>query len=208
MKTPMRPRPRSLRQLREALHDELGPRLFAVATKLSLLQGELQGKAARQARKIFDQVQAARRETRRLIEGGAEEEKIDLIESLKKLARENGGRFAGSWQTGAGPEAEVASELYRIAREAAHNAVKHGGGKGLKIRLKPGLLEIEDTGRGPTPGWKEGMGIKTMKRRARRLGGGVTLQRVAPGRTILACHFLTSKKRSAQKQSNKPAWRA
>ena len=71
----------------------------------------------------------------------------------------------------------VALNLYRIAQEAANNAIRHGETQHLRISLasEHGVLRMSiiDNGRGfaagkpvPTPG----MGIKIMKYRARQLG--------------------------------------
>ena len=55
--------------MREAIHDEVGPKLFAVAARLSLLKRSLKGKRARELAAAMAELQEARGVARRLAEG-------------------------------------------------------------------------------------------------------------------------------------------
>ncbi len=164
---------------------------------MSLLAHGLRGERARQAAEVLELGREARRELRRIMEGKEEEEPGNLRIALARLARDHGGSFI-DFTNGTDPEERAGFELRRIAQEAAHNAVKHGAASQVSIRLFPGLLEVEDNGAGPAAEWGEGLGMKLMERRARRMRGRVTLQTVAPGRTILSCHFAAAEKKSTR----------
>lgn len=178
----------TVREVREALHDTLGPRLFAASMKLALLKRELKGSHARAAGAALKALEEARREARRLARGEGAEAPVDLCSELEALARNHDGVFVKKTKSEV-TNLTVARDLLRIAREAAHNAVRHGGARRISIRLFDGRLEVEDDGTGLAKGWQEGMGMRLMRRRARRAGGGITLQRVAGSRTVLACFF-------------------
>ena len=87
------------------------------------------------------------------------------------------------------------SNLYRIAQEAANNAVKHGHCKNISIGLgaveDEVTLTIKDDGIGfhdsPAPG--AGMGLHIMNYRARMIGATLDIRRSAAGGTIVICSF-------------------
>jgi len=81
----------------------------------------------------------------------------------------------------------VEEELYRVAQEAIHNAVRHADA--TRITLAAGLdpdrgiwLEIADDGRGFDPGLERPghLGLRNMAERAARAGGDLTIDS-APG---------------------------
>jgi signal transduction histidine kinase len=186
----MKPKPKqnfSARQLREAMHDELGPRLFSAAARLSLLKGELAGRQRKQAAVILGELEETREQVRRLQRGISEPAMGDLGQALERLAAKFGGRFQNDLLRPI--KGETAELLFRIAREAAQNAAQHGRASEVAIRLSPGLLEVRDNGTGLAKGWREGTGMQLMRARARRLEGRLSVQRVAGGGTVLACYF-------------------
>nr|XP_061812150.1 oxygen sensor histidine kinase response regulator DevS/DosS-like [Nerophis lumbriciformis] len=80
--------------------------------------------------------------------------------------------------------------LYRIAREALHNVVKHAQARQVKIRLSSTvsqlLLEVIDDGVGPAPRAKStGLGLTSMRSRAEELGGRCELIAAAGGGSVL-----------------------
>ena len=83
-------------------------------------------------------------------------------------------RFAPVW------DAAIVLSFYRIAQEAAHNAIRHGHARKIDIRLgKSGLvaaLVICDDGSGIPNGEPihHGMGLRNMKYRASIIGGNLT----------------------------------
>ncbi|REJ82684.1 MAG: GAF domain-containing protein [Planctomycetota bacterium] len=87
--------------------------------------------------------------------------------------------------------ASIASHVYRIAREAVQNAVRHGGANEILLRLTDGdnlLLEVIDNGCGfGNTDKANGMGLRIIRYRANLIGAKVTIES-APGRgTTVAC---------------------
>jgi ligand-binding sensor domain-containing protein/signal transduction histidine kinase len=66
-------------------------------------------------------------------------------------------------------------QLYLILKEAIHNVARHSSASAarLAMRVEGGVLwaMVEDNGRGYAPGRGGGMGLSSMRERARRLGG-------------------------------------
>jgi len=87
----------------------------------------------------------------------------------------------------------TANELYLIAREAVHNAVKHGRPSSIVIRLDSSqglLLQIRDDGVGiPATGERaqEGFGLRIMGYRSRLIGATLKVARDANGGTVVTC---------------------
>jgi signal transduction histidine kinase len=86
-------------------------------------------------------------------------------------------------------ELDVSQEeaLYRIALEALNNILKHASATAVTVRVfaegQSVCLEVADDGRGFAPqavADKGGMGLVTMRERAERMGGRLTIQS-APG---------------------------
>ena len=89
----------------------------------------------------------------------------------------------------------VAVHLYRIAQEAVHNSIRHGGAKNVRIRLQASkgrvTLEIRDDGKGMPDVLPErrGMGIETMRYRAEALGATLEFRRAPSRGTLVICSF-------------------
>ncbi len=87
----------------------------------------------------------------------------------------------------------AAPHLYRIAQEAVHNAAKHSQGRKIVLRLAKSetllMLAIEDDGIGFSPGEGKthGLGLHTMKYRARAIGASLAFERSELGGTKLLC---------------------
>jgi signal transduction histidine kinase len=85
-------------------------------------------------------------------------------------------------------------ELVRIAREAVANAIRHGGARRITVTLGSQdndlLLRVTDDGCGFAAATAEtagtGLGMQTMRDRARKLGGELTTRRTERGRTEVA----------------------
>lgn len=99
----------------------------------------------------------------------------------------------------------AASQVYRIAREGVHNAVKHGNPDRVVIALRERgglvILQVRDDGRGPgeepDPG-RSGRGLKIMSYRARSLGGSLVLEKHPEGGALLTC---TLRRRSVKRRA-------
>ena len=87
----------------------------------------------------------------------------------------------------------IANELYRIAQEAIHNAIRHGEARQITIRLSEQdgevCLTILDNGRGCAGTSQEspGMGLRVMGYRASLIGAELTLQPRKRGGTAVVC---------------------
>jgi signal transduction histidine kinase len=81
---------------------------------------------------------------------------------------------------------DIKEMLYRIAQEAMHNTVKHARATAIDLRLANDdgklALEVIDDGRGfdPSGSFPGHLGLVSMRERATRLGGEVTITS-APG---------------------------
>jgi signal transduction histidine kinase len=90
---------------------------------------------------------------------------------------------------------DTATQLYRIAQEAVHNAVKHAAPRRIAIRLATTAdgvrLEVSNDGRDfPRPATAgTGLGLQIMAYRAGLLGGHFELRRLPGGGTIAACNI-------------------
>ena len=87
------------------------------------------------------------------------------------------------------------TQLYRIAQEAATNAVKHGKPNRIDIFLNKIndeiSLKIKDDGIGiaKEPGQSKGMGLKIMRYRASIINASLDFKRNIDGGTLVTCTF-------------------
>jgi len=92
-------------------------------------------------------------------------------------------------------DSDVTIQLYRIAREAVTNAVKHGEAKCIKITLAlqdgAGLLRVQNDGQPfpSEPRTEQGMGLHLMRYRAETIGGRFDIRPGRTGGTIVTCTF-------------------
>lgn len=90
-------------------------------------------------------------------------------------------------------DATLDLHLYRIAQEAITNAVKHGEARSIFVSLATEgdycTLRIEDDGAGlpQDSATCQGSGMAIMKYRARAMGGTLSLERLSPRGTAVAC---------------------
>jgi DNA-binding NarL/FixJ family response regulator/two-component sensor histidine kinase len=120
-----------------------------------------------------------------------------LAAALKKLAREYASTFGMSIDVQAEPwedlrlPPEAENAFLRVVQEAVANACKHSGAASVHVRLSRRDaavdLLVEDDGVGfdprrvPPPTARGGMGLSSMRERARLLGGTLALD-AAPGK--------------------------
>lgn len=89
----------------------------------------------------------------------------------------------------------TSTHLYRIAQEAINNAVRHGRADLIKLSLDAGRknirLTVDDNGIGFEESAKQsnsdGMGVQTMKYRARISGGELNITESEEGNTLIEC---------------------
>lgn len=93
---------------------------------------------------------------------------------------------------------QVGTQLYRIAQEGISNSIKHSQAKKVEVTLAVdagGLrLMIQDDGKGLPDGLSgmvTGIGLLTMSRRARMVGGELSVANHPLGGTIVTCSIPT-----------------
>ncbi len=90
----------------------------------------------------------------------------------------------------------MATHLYRIAREAVHNAIKHGRPRRILISLyqrqAKHYLRVRDDGEGfrEPEARHPGMGLEIMRYRAEQIGGELKIQPAPGGGTDVTCAFV------------------
>jgi two-component system, LuxR family, sensor kinase FixL len=86
-----------------------------------------------------------------------------------------------------------ATHLFRIAQEAATNAVKHGQAQRIEIELRYEgdrlLVTVRDNGKGFDAQARrdKGMGLSGMDYRAQMIGASLTIESRKVGGTIVIC---------------------
>jgi len=194
---------REQRRIGQDLHDDLCQQLTGIAFDTRLLQQRLKARSPSDAAMAGDIVEAVQQVTARArdLARGLHPIRLDsegLAAALRELAATVESVLHVSCRLRVGGDAfrecdaSVAIQLYRIAQEAATNAVKHGNAKNIRIsigavkgRMK---MAIVDDGVGivdsPNP---HGMGLPVMYQRARVIGADLTIERRKQGGTRVSC---------------------
>lgn len=196
---------RERRAIGHDLHDGLGQHLTGTALVAQALGSRLAARGDAEARdmgKIVDLIEKGIEQTRGLAKGLllAEIASDGLVPALEEMAASLQEQFRvtcrlsyeGAVDLG---EGGTATHLYRIAQEAARNAVRHGGARTVTIALtEPGgrvTLQVSDDGSGlaPPEARGEGLGLRIMAHRAAMIGATFS---VAPGPqvgTVVTCQL-------------------
>jgi signal transduction histidine kinase len=181
------------------LHDAVAQKLFSLRltaeAAAALLRRdpqraaqELEGvrKLAAQATEELGQVIAELR-PRELADAGLVETLRRRVALLNRL-HEADIEFHSTVQTRLSTLAEEA--VLRVVEEALHNALRHSGARRIAVTLKPGprhglIAEIADDGVGFDAAPHTGLGLVSMKERARRADGTLTVtSRPGKGTTL------------------------
>jgi PAS domain S-box-containing protein len=202
---------REQERMARELHDGVGQVLAGAAYYLHALAQDLaaEGSAhAGRAARVAEIVQDAQGQSRALARGlfpvaltGG------LRAELARLAEETAAATGVACRLACpGPVAveqpDRAADLYRIAQEAIANAVRHGRPQAVCVRLEPpraerggapgdalALLAVEDDGVGIGAAGGGGAGLRTMRYRARRLGGSLEVAAREGGGTAVRVRF-------------------
>ena len=191
------------RRIGHDLHDSLGQHLTATALAGKVLAKKLANKSTVEpatADRVVAMVEEAIELTRNLartlhpIELGAD----GLVGALQNLAANLSKAFNVSCRlqhSGAvvlnDPRAGI--HLYRIAQEAASNAIRHGHARNIAISLdatsKSIMLAVTDDGTGlPADArTKKGMGLRIMDYRAGMIGASFDIQNLPGGGARVVC---------------------
>ena len=191
-------------RLGRELHDGLGQCLAGIAAMSTRLSRMLAAKsefgasaiAAEITQLLHDSIGEARDLARGLGPVGLDETELD--QSLGDLAHNVGRLFKISCALECDGRAsnlshEVKTHLYRIAQEAAHNGVIHGGADQITIGLRYDggklILSVRDNGVGvpETLRHDAGIGMHTMAYRSRVIGGSLDVRRRSRRGTEVTC---------------------
>ena len=197
---------RERQRIGQDLHDSLGQLLTGIGFKSKSLENKLTARdlpEAAAAKQIADLVTQATSQARALARGlqpvGAEA--TGLMTALRELALNLSDLFRVTCTLDC-PEPilmenpAAATHMYRIAQEAAHNAIKHGQSRHIRISLASAdsrvVLAISDDGKGfaPSATPSKGMGMQIMRYRAAMVGGTLSIQPGPAGGTVVTCAVL------------------
>jgi two-component system, LuxR family, sensor kinase FixL len=205
---------REKRRISQDLHDSLGQLLTGVGFKSKSLQNKMAAKGlpeAEGARQVAELVTQAIHEARGLARGlqPVEPRPAGLMAALEQLADSLHAMFDVECTFRCDPPVDVndpavATNLYRIAQEACHNAIKHGRAKHVAIELSRAAdgalrLTVEDDGSGFREGAAaaaaaaaaagQGLGLQIMRYRAAMIGGSFSIARRRDGArgTVVTC---------------------
>jgi signal transduction histidine kinase len=187
------------------LHDSLGPHLVSIGYAATFLANELRQR---------EQPEAAKAEQICKLAGDAGSLARDLARGIFPVQMDGAGLAMAlkdlasttSRLTGISvsfyemediliEDPEDGIHLYRIAQEAVNNAAKHGGPRKITIvlsKIQDSLrLTVADDGKGlgPSPDGMRGMGLDSMRSRARVLGGELNIDSNPGEGTIVSCEM-------------------
>ena len=194
---------REQRRIGHDLHDSLGQHLTATALAGKVLAKKLADKSVAEteaADRVVAMVEESIELTRKLARSlhPIELQAHGLADALQNLAANLSKAFNAACRfepSGtvalAGRDAEI--HLYRIAQEAATNAIRHGRARNVVISLAAAgektMLTITDDGTGlPTDArTKTGMGLRIMEYRADMIGATFDIQNLPAGGARAVC---------------------
>ena len=194
---------RERRRLGQDLHDRLGQHLTGTALAAQVLKDKLATKSAAEvseAEKLVRYVEEGIDLTRNLARGffSPELEADGLGVALEGLAENISERFAINCVFHGEDsipvrDSAVATQLYRIAQEAATNAAKHATAENVDIRVNVDgselTLAIMDDGIGfpDAPSNSKGLGLRLMRHGAALIGAALSVQRNGRSGTTAIC---------------------
>jgi signal transduction histidine kinase len=196
---------REQQRIGQDLHDSLGPHLAAIGYAVTFLENVLRERGQPEVTKT-EQIRGMVSEALSLTRGmarGISPVQMDsggLAMALEDLASTVSGLTGMSvsfWETGnpfvADPE--VGLHLYRIAQEALNNAAKHGEAKNVSISLSNNdgstRLMVSDDGKGMSKcaSATRGLGLQSMRYRARALQGELKIESIPHEGTVVVCEL-------------------
>jgi signal transduction histidine kinase len=194
---------REQRRLGQDLHDGLGQSLTGIAFLAKALQQKMQANGVQEAEaagNIASLLNEALSQTRRLSRGLCPVvlDSNDIQTALEQLAENVRAMFSVSCEFQCEPDIQMngskaAVHLYRIAQEAATNAIKHGRAKSILFSLTSTgahlILKIKDNGSGfpATVSKTKGMGLRVMRHRAQMIGATIGLKQAKGGGVTVTC---------------------
>jgi two-component system sensor histidine kinase UhpB len=180
-------------ELARDLHDEIGPRLFAVSIDVAMLGQSLAGDDPREAGRLVQAIQASVTATQRQVRDilsrlrPAQLVELGLCAAIVELANFWRGRrpdivFSVDLTVEDAGLPEVVQEaVYRIIQEALSNAVRHGQPSRIEISVRQDeagggvVAQVRDDGLGrAAPRNPPGFGLIGMRERIEAIGGALS----------------------------------
>jgi signal transduction histidine kinase len=198
---------REQQRIGQDLHDGLCQQLVGLEWLGQSLMQELQAArpaAARRAARMVEEIRTATAQARRLVRGlfPVELSTGGLPEWLQALADRTEKLFQVACavecdRLAAPPDRVVSAHLYWIAKEAVHNAIKHGKADQIRICFNQdgagAVLSVGNNGRPfpKSPPRKRGLGLQLMQARAAMIGAILEFQGTRPSQrgTTLICRL-------------------
>ena len=189
-------------RLGQELHDTLGPQLAAISMLAASLHDRLQARNADEtglAAKVLAVAEQAKTDVRALTKGllPVDCDAEALMSALADLAEQTEETHGITCRFDCVERVNVrdnftATRLYRIAREAVHNAVKHGHPRKIVLSLRCNgrlVLQVCDDGQGMNSGplQSEGNGIRIMRHRCELIGGVFEIAAGGDGGAVVKC---------------------
>ena len=195
------------------LHDGLGQELTGINYMIVALQSKLERiepAMGQEAGKVGALLQQSIEETRNLAKGfyPVELERLGLLIALEEIVRKPGFPSNVSFvvESDGNPlyadfKGPAAIQIFRIAQEAVHNAIKHAQPRHIAVRLESDgehvVLKVTDDGIGLSPDFErsKGLGLRIMQYRAETVGGTVSIRNNPGGGVMVTCSVPLSAQR-------------
>ncbi|MEH6470831.1 MAG: PAS domain S-box protein [Halopseudomonas sp.] len=207
------------RDIGQALHDDIGQEMTGLSLKAEALHqqlSELEGADLTFAANIIASLDRTRKKIRILSHGliPAAVDGKGLSQALKALTEEIGGSYDLNCSlyidtSIAIDDREVSTQLYHIAQEAIHNALRHSQGKQVEVALQResrGLtLTIEDDGIGlvKANNLSNGSGLNTMQYRAGMIDALLSFTRSKWGGLKVICCLQNGENHARKAEGNR-----
>jgi len=185
------------------LHDGVGQTMTGVSSLIEALESELSGDQRESAARIHQLMQEAIQEVRHMSHSmsPASVKNRGLGGALHLLAETIRTNHRTACTCTVNPDIKIEdpekeTHIYRIAQEAANNALRHGHPSSIHLSLQllgkhEAVLKIEDNGTGlgkRTPA-NTGIGLRVMDYRAKLIDGSLTIKSRPRGGVSVACRF-------------------
>ena len=195
------------RRLRRDLHDGVGPTLASLSQRLDTAADLVRRdpeESVRLLKELKGQVKGTVAEIRRLVYALRPPvlDEFGLVSAIREhvapYTGPNGLRVTFDVTEPLPPlPAAVEVAAYRIILEAFTNVVRHAeaGLCAIRIRLDDGslLFEVADNGKGVSSKPNSGVGLASMRERARELGGECVIERIPTGGTRVRARLSVAK---------------
>lgn len=191
------------RQIGQDLHDGLGQLLTGTAFLAKALENNVSAGYQEQAKRVVELINQSINRVRSMARGLAPRHSdgraLDTV--LGEVARESSAVLGVECVVECREalreveHASVLSQVSLIAREAITNAVRHGRARRIVIELfradGQNVMQIVDDGIGfgKGSGKVEGLGLRSMRHRARRIGGALEIAALPESGTVVRCTF-------------------